>query len=102
MGVEGIDANEVGSEAMSQMVRNGQIRENRGGHKMLISLELLVRLTSNLDKMYMRVCPTTRWHCFCTNDVTGVSRGTKMALEFRGCIFLPKTQKTRKDTTWSV
>ena len=30
-----------------------------------------------LDTIYLRVFPTTRWHCFCSNDVTGVCTGAQ-------------------------
>ena len=58
------------------MVRMGK---NRGEDtKMLISQEPSVWFTSNLDRVYMRVCPTTRWHCFCHNDITGCVQVCKM------------------------
>ena len=45
---------------------NGQIEKfkERGDTKVSISLEPSVRFTSFLDTIYLRVCPTTRWHCF--------------------------------------
>ena len=45
---------------------------------MSISLEPLVRFTSFLDTIYLRVYPTTKWHCFCSNDVTGCTWECKM------------------------
>ena len=58
----------VGSEAMSQvlggqvliMVRIGEIQGEGYDTKMSISQEPSVRFTSNLDSVYMRVCPTTK------------------------------------------
>ena len=63
----------VGSEAMFQvlsgqvliMVRIGEIQGEGYDTKMSISLEPSVRFTSFLDTVYLRVCPTTRWSCFC-------------------------------------
>ena len=40
--------------------------------KMAVSWEPLIQLTLNLDTVYLRVCPTTRWCHFCGDDVTGV------------------------------
>ena len=40
-----------------------------GGTKMDVSRELLVRLTPLLDTVYLRVCPTTMWCHFYSDDV---------------------------------
>ena len=45
---------------------------------MAVSWELLVRLTPDLDTVYLGVCPTTRCHHFCGNDVTGCIQVCKM------------------------
>ena len=44
---------------------------------MLISQEPSVRFTSNLDSVWVRVCSTTRWHCFCAMTLPGVYGCTK-------------------------
>ena len=61
-----------------------------GGTKMAVSQEPLVRLTPNLDTVYLRVCPTTREHHFCGDDVTGVHRVHKT---YPGCIFWQKSKE---------
>ena len=38
---------------------------------MAVSWELLVQLTPDLDTVYLRVCPTTRWHHFHDNESWG-------------------------------
>ena len=45
---------------------------------MLISQELLVQFTSNLDRIQVGMCPATRWHCFYANDITGCAWVCKM------------------------
>ena len=51
---------------------NGQIRKKQGEDtKVLISQEPLVQFTSNLDSVWVRVCPTIRWHCFYGDDIMG-------------------------------
>ena len=60
------------------MVRIGEILWRGYDTKMSISLEPSVRFTSFLDTVYLRVCPTTRWHCFCSNDITGCAQEHKM------------------------
>ena len=70
-----------------------------GGTKMAISWEPLVRLTPNLDTVYLKVCCITRWHCFYGDDVTWCIKVHEM---HPGCFFGLKSTKTRKDTTWSV
>ena len=94
----------VGSEAMSEvlsgqvliMVRMEKIQGEGYDTKMSISQEPSVRFASNLDTVYLRVCPTTWWRRFCGDDVTGVCMG---AWTHRGWF---SGRKTRKDTTWSV
>ena len=44
----------------------------------------------------MRVCPTTRWHHICADDITGCIWVCKMHPRWFS------DRKTRKDTTWSV
>ena len=57
------------------MVRLGKQGEDT---KVLISQELLVQFTTNLDSVYMRVCPTTKWHHFNSSDVMGCIQVHKM------------------------
>ena len=65
---------------------------------MSISQELLVRFTSNLDSVYMRVCPTTRCCCFYSDDFMGVHTGAPKCI---GWFSGKKALKPSKDTTWS-
>ena len=66
---------------------------------MLISQELLVQFTSNLDSVWVRVCPTTRWHHFHGDYVMGCIWAMKCIQD----IFLAeKTPISGKDTTWNV
>ena len=75
----------VGVDSAMSQVLGGQvlimvrIEILRRGYdtKMSISLEPSVRFTSVLDTIYLRVCPTTRWHRFCSDDVTGVHTGAQ-------------------------
>ena len=64
---------------------------------MAVSRGTVSLIASEFDTVYLRVCPTTRWHCFCSDDVTGCAyRCAKCTQDmFSG-------RKTRKDTTWSV
>ena len=54
------------------MVRLGESFLGEGWYiKVSISLEPSVQFTSFLDTIYLRVCPTTRWHHFYGDNVTG-------------------------------
>ena len=74
---------------------------------MLISQEPSVQFTLNFDSVYMRVCPTTRWHNFCSNDIVGCVWVCEMHPR---CIFLAeKAEKQGKiqpgvflSVSWSV
>ena len=46
-------------------------RVGGGGTKMAVSQEPLVGFTPILDTIYLKVCPTTRWHHFCGIDIMG-------------------------------
>ena len=45
---------------------------------MSISLEPSVQFTSFLDTIFLRVCPTTRWHHFHGDDVMGCTQEHEM------------------------
>ena len=62
------------------MVRIGEILRRGYDTKMSISLEPLVWFTSFLDTVYLRVCPTTKWCCFCSSDIMGCIWEHKMYL----------------------
>ena len=75
----------VGVDSAMSQVLGGQvlimvrIEILRRGYdtKMSISLEPSVQFTSFLDTIYLRVCPTTRWHHFCSDDIMGVCMGVQ-------------------------
>ena len=64
-----------------------------GGTKMAVFREPLIQLTPNLDTVYLRVCPTTRWCCFHSNYVTGCIRVHEMHL---GCFSGLKSTKNKE------
>ena len=79
VGVDSAMSQVLGGQVLI-MVRIGENLRRGYDTKMSISLEPLVQFTSFLVTVYLRVCPTTRWHCFHGNDIMGCTWEHKMHL----------------------